>query len=152
MSMKFLLLFGMVFTYVSDGPARADEPADRAKLRTLLLEHKKEGWEMLKRKDVAAMRDDFLDDAVLIFHDGSRFSKAEFLKITPDFQLDSYAIEGKVDVLFLTPDAATLVYRITYKSALKDEKPRTVTVLASSTYVRRSGKWLYMFYQETPLK
>ena len=75
-----------------------------------------------------------------------------FLKITPDFKLDSYAIEGKADIVVLTPDAATLIYRITYTSAIKDEKPRKVTVLSSSTYVRRSGKWLNVFYQETPAK
>src|SRR5262249_19601655 len=124
----------------------------RAKVRDALMRREKDSWEMVKKKNLAGLRDYFADDAVLIFNDGARFSKAEFLKIVPDFRLDSYAIEGAGDVGGLTPDAATLIYRITYTSAIKDSKLTKVTVLASSSYVRRDGKWLSVVYQETSTK
>lgn len=149
---KHVFLLGVVLGLVGFTPILADEAGDRAKLRDALMEREKESWEMMKKKDVPALRDFLADDVVLIFNDGARLSKAEFLKLTPDFKLESYAIEGKADIVVLTPDAATLIYRITYTSAIKDDKPRKVTVLSSSTYVRRGGKWLNVFYQETPAK
>ena len=107
------------------------------------MQREKDSWEMVKKKDVAGLRDYFADDAVLTFSDGARFGKAEFLKIAPAFKLDSYAIEGPADIVVLTPDAATLVYRITYTSAIKDSKARKVTVLSSSSYVPFQGWTTY---------
>lgn len=132
--------------------ALADDAEDRAKLRDTLMQREKDSWEMVKKKDLPGLRNYFADEAVLIFNDGARFSKAEFLKIVPDFKLESYAIEGTGDIVVLTPDAATLIYRITYTSAIKDSKVTKVTVLSSSSYVRRGGKWLSVLYQETSTK
>lgn len=146
---KHVFLLSLVLALLASTFILADEPGDRAKLRDTLMEREKDSWEMMKKKDVPGLRDLLADDAVLIFNDGARLSKAEFLKLTPDFTLDSYTIEGKADLVVLTPDAATLVYRITYTSAIKAEAPHKVTVLSSSTYVRRGGKWLNVFYQET---
>jgi len=149
---KHVFLSGIVLGLVASSPVMADVPVDRAKLRDQLMKLEKDAWEMSRKKDVAALREFLAGDAVLIFNDGARFNKAEFLKITPDFTIESYAIEGKEDIVALTPDAATLLYRIRYTSAIKDAKPREVAVLSSSTYVRRGGKWLCVLYQETPVK
>src|SRR5258708_36224042 len=107
---------------------------------------------MLKRKDVAFMRAFSPDDLLMISGDESRYNKTELLKIAPDIKLDSYTIEGKPTLVVLTPDAATLVYRVTYTMAVKDKKPQKVTMLSSRTYARRGGKWLLVFNQETPAR
>jgi hypothetical protein len=125
---------------------------DRGKLCDILMQREKDSWEMVKKKDQPGLRDYFGDEAVLIFSDGSRYSKAEFLKLVPDFKLDSYAIEGAGDIVVLTPDGATLIYRITYTSAIRDSPLKKVMVLSSSSYVRRDGKWLSVDYQERAAK
>jgi len=146
------ILLGILLTLVGTSPAQADDAADRAKLRDTLMEREIESWGMMKKKDVAAMKEFLADDVVLIFYDAVRLSKPEMLKLTAECKLDSFTVEGKPDIVMPTPDVATILYRITYTSAAKDEKPRKVTVVSSSTYVRRGGKWSNVFYQETLVK
>jgi hypothetical protein len=69
-----------------------------------------------------------------------------------DYRLDSFTIEPTYAVRLISPDVATLLYRITYTSAIKGGKPETIKVLSSSVYVRRDNKWWSVLYQETPTK
>jgi ketosteroid isomerase-like protein len=149
---KHACLLALVFTLGGASQIQADDAADREKLLESLMKKEKESWEWTQKRDVAALKDFFADDAVLIFTDGARFDKASFLKFLADFTVESYTIEGKADLLLLTPDAATILYKLTYTSNAKGEKPRKVTVRASSSYARRGGKWVNVFYQETPVK
>ena len=125
------------------------QPADQALLATL-MELEKSSWQFVKDGNVAGMQNYLADDALLIFGDGSRFTKAEFLKALPDFRLDSFTIDPKAEVKVWTPDVATLLYRLTYTSAMKGGKAATLKVTSASTYVRRNGKWWSVLYQETP--
>jgi hypothetical protein len=126
------------------------QQVDNAALLTTLLKLEAESWQFLKEKNVAAAKDYLGDDALLIFGDGTRFTKAEYLKAMPDFRLDSLTIAPGAEIKVWTPDVATLLYRVTYASAMKDAKATTMKALSASTYVRRSGKWLSVLYQETP--
>jgi hypothetical protein len=125
------------------------QPADQALLATL-MELEKSSWQFVKDKNLAGMQNYLADDALLIFGDGSRYGKAEFLKAIPDFRIDSFTIDPKAEVKIWTPDVATLLYRLTYTSAMKNAKAVTFKVLSASTYVRRDGKWWSVLYQETP--
>jgi len=132
-------------------PALAQD--DRAKLRDTLLELETGSWQFVKDKNTEAMKGFLTDDAVLIFYDGGRYTKAAFLKVMPDFRLDNFTVDRQsAEVLLASPDVAALLYRITYTSAIKGAKVETATVSASDTYVRRGGKWLSLLYQETQLK
>lgn len=128
----------------------ASQTPDQAALLGALMKLEVESWQFLKEKNVAAAKDYLADDALLIFGDGTRYSKAEYLKLIADFRLDSLKIEPNAELRIWTPDVATLLYRATYASALKDAKAATLKVMSSSTYVRRNGKWLSALYQETP--
>jgi hypothetical protein len=128
----------------------AAQPADKAALLGTLMKLEIESWQFLKEKNIDGAKDYLGDDALLIFGDGTRYSKAEYLKVLPDFRLDSLNIEPNAEIRIWTPDVATLLYRVTYASALKDAKAVTLKVMSSSTYVRRNNKWLSVLYQETP--
>jgi hypothetical protein len=142
--------FGWVGGLVSTSALAQD---DRAKLRDTLLELEIASWQFVKDKDTEAMKSFLTDDAVLIFYDGGRYTKAEFLKLMPDLQLDSFTVDAKsAEVLLAAPEVAALLYRITYTSVIKGGKAETATVSASDTYVRRSGKWLSLLYQETQVR
>jgi Domain of unknown function (DUF4440) len=127
----------------------AAQPADPAALLATLMELEKGSWQYVKSKDLAAMKNYLADEAVLIFGDGSRYTKAEFLKAIPDFTLDSFTIAPNAEVKVWSPDVATLLYRLTYASAMKDAKAVTLKVMSASTYVRRNSKWWSVLYQET---
>ncbi|MCE9566282.1 MAG: nuclear transport factor 2 family protein [Planctomycetes bacterium] len=149
---KYTFLVALLLSLLDCKTLLADDAADRAKLRDALMEREVESWGMMKKKDVPAMKEFLADDVVLIFYDAIRLNKTEMLKSMPDYKLESFTVEGKPDIVMPTPDVATILYRITYTSAMKDEKPRKVTVVSSSTYVRRGGKWSNVFYQETLAK
>ena len=92
------------------------------------------------------------DDAILIFGDGKRYNKREMLAMMKDFKLTSLTIEPTYAVRMISPDVATLLYRVTYTSTFKGGAPETAKVISSSLYVRRNTKWFSVLYQETPIK
>ena len=143
------LLVGVAAGLVSASAALAQD--DRAKLRDTLLELEIGSWQFTKDKNVASMNGFLADDALLIFYDGSRYTKAQFVKF--DFQVSSFTVDRKsAELLLATPDVAILLYRVTYKSSSKDSPPATATVNAADTYVRRGGKWQSLLYQETQVR
>jgi hypothetical protein len=124
---------------------------DHATLLAALMKLEVESWQFIKDKNIAGARNYLADDALLIFGDGTRYGKTEYLKVMPDLRLDSFNIAPNAEIKVWTPDVATLLYRITYAMALKDAKAATLNVTSSSTYVRRNNKWLSVLYQETPV-
>jgi ketosteroid isomerase-like protein len=123
---------------------------DKAKLRDTLLELEIASWQYTKDKNAAAMNGFLADDAVLLFFDGSRYTKAQMTKF--EFDVASFTVDrASAQLLVATPDVAILLYKVTYASGPKGGKPVTATVSASDAYVRRGGKWLSLYYQETRL-
>jgi hypothetical protein len=138
-----LLLAGTAAALTAAGGAV--QAQDRAMLLKTLLELEINSWQYTKDKNVAAMQTYLADEAVLIFGDGSRFTKAEFLKGLPTFRVDSFDVDRKSgELLTPTADVACLLYRVTYNPGTGPMK-----VLSSNTYVRRSGGWQSALYQET---
>lgn len=128
------------------------QPADTMKLREELMALEKASWGYMKDRNLDGMRGYLADDGLLIFGDGSRYNKREVLALMADYRLDSLAIEPSYAVRMISPDVATLLYRVTYTSAVKGGPTETARVLSSSVYVRRDGKWWSVLYQETPIK
>jgi hypothetical protein len=116
------------------------------------MELEKGSWEYVRARNITGLQNYLADDALLIFGDGTRYSKAEFLRIIPDFRLVSLAIDARsTEVKMLRPDVATVLYRLTYASAVRNANAVTVRAISASTYVRRGGKWWSVLYQETPV-
>lgn len=126
------------------------QTADPAALLKTLMDLEKESWQFVKDKNIAGMQNYMADDGLQIFGDGGRFDKAEFLKLMPDFRLDSITYDSAGEIKVWTPDVVTLFYRVTYASGVKDGKATTYKMMSSNTYVRRNGKWWSVLYQETP--
>jgi uncharacterized protein (TIGR02246 family) len=125
---------------------------DIMKLREELMALEKGSWGFMRDKNYEGMKNFLGDDALLIFGDGNRYNKRQTLELMKDFALDSITIEPTYAVRMLSPDVATLLYRVTYTAAVKGRKPETTKVLSSSVYARRDGKWWSVLYQETPIK
>ena len=134
------------------GPALAQLP-DITSLREELMSLEKASWGFMRDRNYDGMKDFLGDDALLIFGDGSRFNKRQTLELMKDFSLvGDIAVEPTYAARMLSPDVATLLYRVTYTSTVKGGKPETMKVLSSSVYARRNGKWWSVLYQETPIK
>ena len=125
---------------------------DTAKLREELMALEKGSWDFLRDNNAEGMRGFLADDGLLIFEDGKRYNKREFLALMKDFKLISLTIEPTYAVRMISPDVATLLYRVTYTSTFKGGAAETAKVISSSVYVRRDNKWWGILYQETPIK
>ena len=115
---RFLLLT-VVLGLIGMPPARADDTTDRRALKEALVKLEKSSWEMAKKQDVPAIRAFYPDDLVLIPVDGTRTSKPDYLKAFPDFKIVTYTVTEKVDLTQITPDVATICYRVSYISLNK---------------------------------
>ena len=146
------LMIGGVVALAGLSPALAQSP-DITKLREELMALEKASWEYMRDKNYEGMKNFLADDGLLIFWDGTRFNKRQTLELMKDFALvGDIAIEPTYAVRLLSPDVATLLYRVTYTSSVKGAKPETMKALSSSVYARRDGKWWSVLYQETPIK
>jgi len=132
-------------------PALAQSP-DLTKLREELMELEKASWGYMRDKNYDGMKNFLGDDALLIFGDGNRYNKRQTLELMKDFALTNIEYEPNYAVRMLSPDVATLLYRVTYTATVKGGKPETMKVLSSSVYAKRDGKWWSVLYQETPIK
>jgi uncharacterized protein (TIGR02246 family) len=106
----------------------------------------------MRDRNYDGMRGYLADDGLLIFSDGTRYNKRETLELMKDYKLDSFTIEPTYAVRMITPDVATLLYRVTYTSSVKGGPATTAKTLSSSVYVRRDGKWWSVLYQESPIR
>jgi hypothetical protein len=151
MTARRSLILGGALALVGVSTAFA-QSSDVMKLREELMALEKGSWGFMRDKNYDAMKDFLGDDVLLIFGDGNRYNKRQMLELMKDFALVDLTIEPTYAVRLLSPDVATLLYRVTYTSTMKGGKPETAKVLSSSVYARRGGKWWSVLYQETPIK
>ena len=138
---------------IATAPAALAQSPDMLRLRDELMTLERGSWYFMRDKNYDGMKNFLAEDALLIFSDGTRYNKRQTLELMKDFALvGDIAIEPGYAVRLLSPDVATLLYRVTYTSSLKGGRPETARVLASSVYTRRDGKWWSVLYQETPIK
>jgi len=100
------------------------------------------------RGDAEFYRDNLTDDAVMVFPDpvGIMDRDATVAAIAGGARWQDVALED-VRVITIADDVAILVYRAVATRAGADDPYRT---LASSTYVRRDGRWRLAVHQQTP--
>jgi ketosteroid isomerase-like protein len=100
----------------------------------------------LKTGDMTAFANLLADDAVLV-DDRGPAGKAEVLRHTADFRLQKYTM---TDVRFvgLSADSGLIVYQLE-ESGTSHGKEFTVKVHVSALWMKRGGKWVCVFGQET---
>ena len=132
--------------------APPEAAVDRAALRDQLMVLEVKSWKDTQDRNVSAMNAFLGDDAVLIFADGTRFSKREFLATLADLNTVSVTVDRNAELIVSNPDAAIVIYKVAYTGGMKSAPPTSVTALATSSYVRRDGRWVSVLYQETLLR
>lgn len=137
------LLLAVCFTAMCS-PAFADDATkDVEKAITALNDAFKNG-------DPAPIKALMTEDHLTVTSWGGVQTREEALKTLPELKLKEYT-PGKMKITVLGPDAALVTYSLAMKGTFKGkEMPAKSSV--SAVWVRKSGKWIEAYYQETPLE
>jgi hypothetical protein len=129
--------------------AQAQTPGD-APLLAELTALERASWEATVRDDKEFFRGYMAPEFKGFFADGTVAGREEFLRTMDDFHLVTYSM-GDVSMMRINADAALVLYRASFEGVHKGKRLAQTTVESSSLYVRRDGKWLEVFYQETAI-
>ena len=127
-------------------PAQQSTAARESALQEEIVARERRELDALKAGDAAAFADLLADDAVFVDARGTA-GKAEVVSHVADIRLRDYAMSGLRFVL-LSPDSGLIAYQLT-QSGTSHGRDFTAQVYASALWVRRQGRWLCLFSQET---
>jgi len=138
-------------SYAQDYPRRVDRNAaatDTSALKDELTNLEKQSWEAWKKRDGGFFQSFLSDDHVEVGFYGST-NKARVVKgvASPACVVNSYAVDNFQLTLF---DANTAL--LTYHAAqdtICGGNPVPSPVWATSLYLKKDGKWLNAFYEQT---
>ena len=100
----------------------------------------------IQKGDATAFKANIADDAITMDGNGA-MPIAEFLKVFGQFKVTSFAIDQS-KVTFLNDTTAIHTYRWTGKGSMMGQAMSSPT-WSSTTWVKRGGKWVAVFHQET---
>jgi hypothetical protein len=123
------------------GSVTSDNP-----LEAMLIAREKEVWEQIKKKNGQGFATYLAEDQINVTKDGVH-SKAETVKSIaesgpPEITLSDWK------VIMIDKDAAIVTYT-TKTGAAVACGPEPVTARESTVWVKRGGKWLAIFHQDT---
>lgn len=104
-------------------------------------------WEALKAKNWDAFASHLADDAVTVTQDGV-YDKAQTLEGLKKMELTEYALSG-TKVVKLDADAAVLTYTTDARGKYAGQTMPDAPSRDTTVFVKRGGKWLAVFHQET---
>jgi len=141
----------LILLTVALGSAQSNRSAQSGEnaLRDQILAQERAGLEALKMGDLPAFAASTAENAVFVDAQGPA-TKAEVISHTAEFRLHDYTIE---DVRFVpvSADSGLIIYTLTETGA-SHGKEFSARVHVSSLWLKRGGKWLCAFSQETAAK
>jgi len=137
--MQMPTLLGLII--LAAAPTRAD-----GDLQATILAKERQELECLKNGDTAKFASLVAENAMFVDAHGAA-GKTEILKHTAEFRLQDFVME---DVRFvpLSSTSGLLIYKAT-ETGTSHGKQFSATVYVSAIWVKREGKWLCVFSQET---
>ncbi|MGA9998460.1 MAG: nuclear transport factor 2 family protein [Pyrinomonadaceae bacterium] len=146
-----LVCASVCFGQSDTGKTAKSKSAEMAKgsLEQTLIAEERALWEAWKNKDAKPYEQWLAEDSVYVHSTGVDGKASEIKGIAdPTCEVKSYALDN-FKVTMLDKDAALLTFHATQDFACGGKAGPTA-VQASSIYVKRNGKWLNWFHQETP--
>jgi hypothetical protein len=114
-----------------------------------LLALEESSWEAFRKRDVKALERLTAEEFVAIPSDGERWTRDELGMALGLITIKDYRL-ADARVVVLNKEAAVLTYKVVYQVSEDGENFETERLYVSATWVRRGGKWVSVFYQETP--
>lgn len=138
---KFLIL-----AVVASFPTLAAAQTDTAGTTKQIQAMEQALYTAIQKGDITAFKANVAEDAITMDGNGP-MPIAEFLKVFSQFKIASFAIDQS-KVTFLNDTTAIVSYRWTGKGTMMGQALPSPT-WTSTTWVKRSGKWVAVFHQET---
>ena len=136
-----LIVLSSSFALVWSASRRAADDA-------AIVNNEKQIIEALKKRDANAFKSLVADDALLVGPEGVTTSaEASKFIFAPDYTMVSATVEDP-KVKMLDANNAILTYKSTGTEIYKG-KSTTMTAYATTLWVKRGGKWMAMFHQES---
>ncbi len=149
--MKKIFLMMMIAIAASAAAVAQTKTANGANssVESRIVALEKQSWEAWKNKDTAFFQTTLAEDALSVHGDGVE-NKSQIVKgIGSDCDVKSYSVDNFKFVM-LNQNAALLTYTGMQDAVCKGQAIPT-SVRASSVYAKHGGKWLNVFYMETPM-
>jgi hypothetical protein len=164
MKKQLLCVFIMCLTVAAVGVAQDATPApspaaspkpkpvmSKKQIEAQLIKYENELWEAWKNKNGKPFQARLSSDGVTVGEQGTS-SKAETVKAIATLGCDIKSFKlSDYKLVSLDSNVALLTYKATEDGSCGGTALPPV-VWAASTYVRRGGKWLAVFHQETPAR
>lgn len=106
-------------------------------------------WQAAKEKDLNRFSTLVGDDAVIIFTSGV-VTKSEYIRSIAERNITSYSLRN-FQVFIPAADTAIIVYEATITGIFQARPVASYKVREASVWVKRSGKWVAVLNQETPM-
>jgi hypothetical protein len=118
-------------------------------LQDQIVSKEREELEALRAAEYRTFAGLIADDAIFLNSHGPA-TKAEVVQHVSDFKLLDFAMD---DIRFvpLSSTSGVVIYKLTQKGSAGGHE-FTTTVHASAIWVKRNGKWVSVFSQETPAR
>ena len=145
--MRLLFVVALLLSATVAPLASAQTPGDE-RLLAELTALERASWEAALKDDKDFFRTYMAPEFKGLFADGTVAGREDFLRNMDDFHLVKYSM-GEVSLLRINEHAVMVLYRAGFEGVHKGKKLSQSGVESSSLYVRRDGKWLEIFYQET---
>jgi hypothetical protein len=107
-------------------------------------------WEAAKTKDIAAFQALVAEDARMIFTSGVK-TRAEYIQSIAERDITRYALQD-FQVFRPAPNTVFTIYTATISGVFGGKTVQAFTVREASVWVQRSGKWVAVLNQETPIQ
>ena len=146
--MKYIFIIGLFFCILSC--KRKLSPTDfTEKDKKEIIEREIKTWEYSKTKELDKLKEILADDYTGYF--GRKImNENDVVQSLQKATVYSYQIKN-IKVKPLSKDVAIIYYIANQKGVGEDGTPWVPQVAAAATYVKRSGVWYSVFYQETVL-
>jgi len=118
-----------------------------SQLQAEIVAKERQELEALKNGKVQEFSDLMAEDAIFMDSHGSA-GKAEVVGHLSDLKLLEYAM-ADIKFVAVSPQSGIIAYKLTQKGR-ENGKDFADTVYVSALWVKRSGKWVCLFTQESP--
>jgi hypothetical protein len=133
---------------IASAPAAAQRRGpDRAALERRLIENERATWRYYSTKAVDSLAAVTAADFTNVYASGKVVGRDEYLAGVATVDVRDYALRD-FHVAWLTDDVATVVY-VGRGRAVMGGRTLDTEVGVTSTWVRRRGRWLNVFYRES---
>lgn len=123
--------------------------ADRGGTASEIVAMETAVWQAAKEKDLNRFSTLVGEDALMIFTSGV-VTKSEYIRSIAERNITSYSLRN-FQVFIPAADTAIIVYEATITGIFQARPITSYKVREASVWVKRSGQWVAVLNQETPM-